>query len=503
MRKIPLLLAMLTLLGCGSVSDPPPEDPPPLFWAIEHDGVLQGVAGRYDTWSEGENDTFITKWIFPREPFFRSCFIEYRREAGIMTRYDWTIDGNDALRGRIMPETRGDFAWLATGWGDLEFRRNLSPAETPPIPVDPRSPFSFELLGAAWNKAGRPESLDLTILKIGDPRKIADPVEATLFHEGQLDGGGFPVEGFHLLAGEEALHFKLFSQDFPCLWASLAWGVTLQYLGENPLNIDPFSPDYPFHNGYVNEVFEIAGVFGAVRGQASIPEGEGPFPGILMISSGGKADRNQGALFGFLAHELARAGWFVARYDKPGLHDSEGPLFELGLDERRQHLDAAWDSLSADARVDPQRLVLLGYGEGAALAMEAATRLDATALVALSPWLNRPEELADIPEAIDGVFTLLGLDCFGGKHLDRASFDPAVYLPALDLPLLLCAAGLDTRNPLEDVLEQLEFIEQGSADLSYLEYPALSAAYNATIPQQVPDVEFTQDLLAWLAATIR
>ena len=503
MRKLPILLAVLLVLGCGSVIDPVPEDPPPLYWAIEQDGVLQGIASRYDRWREGDDEIFITGWTLPREPFFQDCSIEYRRETGGLAQYDWTIGGSNVLRGRIMPEARGDFAWIATGWGDLELRRNLSPAEAPPIPVDPRSPFSFELLGAAWEDADRPESLELSLLKIGDPRKITDPVEATLYHEGQLDGGGFPVEGFHLSVGEETLHFKLFSQDLPQLWTSLAWGITLQYLGENPLNIDPFLPEFPNSDGYYNEVFEIEGALGAVLGNFSIPEGVGPFPAILMISGGGNADRNQGALFGFLADTLARSGWFVARYDKPGLHDSEGSLFELGLDERQETLDAVWDSLSTDARVDLDHRVLLGYGEGASLAMEAATRLDASALVALSPWLNHPDELPEIPEAVDGVFTLLGLDCFGGKHLDRASFDPAVYLPALDLPLLVCASGLDKNNPIEDVLEQVGLIEGGAADLSYREYPALSAAYNATIPKQPPSWEFTQDLIAWLAETIR
>ncbi len=492
------------MLGCGTITDPPPEDPYPLYWAIEKDGFIQGWASRDEAWCDCAATSFRASWSFPREPFLRLCEIEYRRESGAMVRYDWRVGpgAEPWLRGRLMPEAGGEFAWLATGWGDLDLARNLAPAAPAPRPFDARSPLSFELLGAAWDTAERPDSLDLSILRLDDPRDISEPEAARLFHEGQLDGGGFPVEGFHMTVGEETLHFKLFTGDFPLLWASLAGSIALQYWGESPPNLPGFQPLFPIADGYANEAVEIEGALGTVHGQVSVPESEEPFPAILMVAGAGPADRNQAALFGFLVHELAREGYFVLRCDKPGTGESEGSLFDLGLELRRQTIAAAWDSLSADPRVDPARRALLGYGEGAALALEAAGDLGAATVAAISPRRNRPAEMADIPEAIDGRFELLGLECFGGKHLDRLAFDPEAYLPALSVPVLLTAAGRDPALPIADVEEQAALIAQGGVTPELAVFGELFPAYNATVPDAGPSADFTQTLLTWFADSL-
>ncbi len=502
MRKLPILLILLSLLGCDSNTGPEPEpDPYPLYWAIEEGGVLRGIADRQDAWCSCGNTTFKASWVLPREHYLRSCHVEYHRDSGTMGRYDWTLGfrpGVSQIKGRIAPEG-GDYAWLATGLGDLEFDRHLAPLNEAPIPVDPRSPLSFELLGGAWSEADRPDSLDVFILKIGDPREVNSPVEARLHHEGQLDGGGFPVEGFHLVAGDETLHFKLFADDFPRPWATLAWGTALQYLGGEPLNIEQFLPEYPYPDGYYNEAVEFDGPMGTVSAHASFPEGEGPFPALLLLSGDGDVLRHQGVLLNYLGHHLARAGYATLLYDKPGTGESEGDLLELGIAERQATVEAAWNWLGADERIDVDRRVLLGYGEGGALVLEGAGRLGAAAVAALSPWLNRPGELEPIPEAVDGRFTLLDLECFGGKHLDRASFDPAVYLPALDVPVLLMAAELDPRNPALDVHTQIDLLLMGSGVLDFQEYSGMSASYNNTAPDLPPDAQVVQDLLDWMA----
>ncbi len=508
MRKIPFMLALLILAGCGSVTDPVEEPFQTLYWAIEEGGVLHGVASRYDEWCACGNKSFSTKWTTPREHYFQSCSIEYHRQSGILASYDWTLSnhatagGAEGLHGRIAPEAGGDYAWLATGWGDLDLRRHLAPAAEPPIPMDPRSPFSYELLAATWESAGRPDSLDLSILRIGDPRNIHDSADARLYHEGELDAGGFPVLGFHLTVGDEVLHFKTFSNEFPVLWASLAWGFAMQYLGESGLNIDPFSPVTPVADGYSKEAIQFQGSMGLLQGNLLLPEGTGPFPGVLALSGNGLVDRNQGALLSSLSHELARAGYAVLIYDKPGVGDSEGDLMELGLGARQENMAAAWAYLAEHEYVNAESLALLGYGEGGALSLAAALELEAAAVVALSPWMNRPENLADIPEAVDGPFMLMDLPCHGAKHLDRADFDPALYLPPLDMPVLLCAATLDSRNSSLDVHYQIDMILQGNADLDFYEYDSMDAAYNFSTPDSPVDPQVAGEIIAWLEAKL-
>jgi len=508
MRKITTLMALLFLAGCGSITDPVEDSFQTLYWAIEEGGVLRGVASRHDAWCACGNKSFITQWTTPREHYVQSCSIEYRRQSGILAHYDWTLNnqatfGNsNGLRGRIAPEAGGDYAWLATGWGDLDLRRHHTPAAHPAIPLDPRSPFSFELLAAAWDGADRPDILDLSIVLIGDPRQINDPVDARLYFEGPLDAGGFPVLAFHLTADDATLHFKVFSNEFPVLWVSLAWGYAMQYLGESDLNIEAFSPTHPDVTGYSKEAVQFQGTVGPLKGSLYLPDGAAPFPGVLALSGNGLVDRNQGALLSSLSHELAQAGYAVLIYDKPGVGESQGELAALGLDARQQNLMAAVDFLSVNEYVDTEKLTLLCYGEGGALALDGALGLEAAAVVALSPWMNRPENLAHIPEAVDGPFTLMDLTCYGGKHLDRASFDPAVYLPALSMPTLLCAATGDLRNSSLDVQDQIDLILQGNVDLDFYEYESMSAAYNYSTPESPVDAQVASEIIAWLAAKL-
>ncbi|MBC8366823.1 alpha/beta fold hydrolase [bacterium] len=508
MRKLPIFFALLILAGCGSVNDPVEENFQTLYWAIEENGVLRGVASRHDEWCACDSKSFISQWTTPREHYVQSCSIEYQRQSGLLASYDWILNnqvtsgGGDGLRGRIAPEAGGDYAWLATGWGELDLRRHLAPAAQPPIPLDPRSPFSFELLAATWDNAGRPDSLDLSILRIGDPREIQDPMEVRLYHEGALDAGGFPVLGFHLTGGDETLHFKTFSNEFPVLWASLAWGFAMQYLGESGLNIEAFSPTYPDALGYSKESVQFQGSSGLLQGNLLLPDGTGPFPGVLALSGGGLVDRNQGALLSSLSHELAQAGYAVLIYDKPGVGESEGELAALGLEARQENLDTALDFLAAHEHVDTERISLLGYGEGGALALEGARRLEADAVVALSPWMNRPEDLAAIPEAVDDLFMLMDLTCYGSKYLDRSGFDPALYLPPLDIPVLLCAATWDRRNSSRDVHDQIDMILQGDADLDFYEYDSMSAAYNYSTPDSPVDAQVAAEIITWLTANL-
>jgi len=495
---IPLVLAALSLAGCGSSTDPLPEDPYPLYWSIEEEGYIQGWASRSEAYCDCENKILRGTWSFPREPFAQLCEIELQRAGGSLSIYDWSIGPLDgpALHGRLMPEIDDEFAWLGTGWGDLALRRHLS--ASPPIPLDLRSPLSFELLGAAWDSEGRPDSLEVNVLRVGDPRKAGDVETARLHWDGQMDLGGFLVEAFHLNLAAETIHFKHFSEDFPRLWASQSASTILHFWTDAPPNIEAFAPVFPEPEGYAVEPFTLDAASGGLAGELLVPDESEALPAILMFAGAGPADRNQGALFANLSHQFAAAGYLVARFDKPGTGESGGDLFDLGLAARRQNLALVWDLIENDPRTDPERRVLLGYGEGGALALEAAAEnLTAAAVVALSPWFSSPRMVVEIPEALPGRFDLLGLECFGGKHLDRVDFDPYQFLPELGIPALLTAVGRDETLPLSEVLALAEII--GTEAEIYLDF---DGAYNATVPENPPAWQFTRDLLDWLAATL-
>ncbi|MCR9163312.1 MAG: alpha/beta hydrolase family protein [Nannocystaceae bacterium] len=106
-----------------------------------------------------------------------------------------------------------------------------------------------------------------------------------------------------------------------------------------------------------------------LAGEVLVPRGEGPHPAVLWVGSTGREDR-----YGFAgpppvdlgAHEitdaLAQAGFVVLRFDERGRGESEpGPLSFVGqVDDAKR----AFGMLLVQPEVDPDRVVLVGHGEG-------------------------------------------------------------------------------------------------------------------------------------------
>ncbi len=134
-----------------------------------------------------------------------------------------------------------------------------------------------------------------------------------------------------------------------------------------------------------------------LAGEVLIPAGKPPFPAVLFLSSTGQQDRH-----GFAgpppvdlgSHEitdaLAQAGMVVLRFDERGFGtSSEGPISYQGqLEDARRGLR----TLLVQDEVDPDRVAIVGHGEGGWKALQLAgegRKLKAVALLA-SP--GRPYE---------------------------------------------------------------------------------------------------------------
>ena len=116
------------------------------------------------------------------------------------------------------------------------------------------------------------------------------------------------------------------------------------------------------------------------------PSGDGPFPGVVLISGSGQQDRNHEIYghqtFAVLADALTRAGYAVLRYDDRGVGESGGAqsLGEATTESFAQDARAAYERLAALAQVDAGRVGLAGLSEGGSIApMVAALLRDASA----------------------------------------------------------------------------------------------------------------------------
>jgi pimeloyl-ACP methyl ester carboxylesterase len=124
-----------------------------------------------------------------------------------------------------------------------------------------------------------------------------------------------------------------------------------------------------------------------VQGTLTLPDGDGPFPGVVIVAGSGPTDRdwNTPLMPGdngsgrLLALVLADAGLASLRYDKRGSgpHVAENLPLMIGRISMASHLDelvAATGVLVAQDGVDATRIVGLGNSEGCLHVLHYATR---------------------------------------------------------------------------------------------------------------------------------
>jgi len=124
-----------------------------------------------------------------------------------------------------------------------------------------------------------------------------------------------------------------------------------------------------------------------LAGTLTVPEGEGPFPAVVLLSGSGAQDRDSTVaghrLFFVLSDHLTRKGIAVLRSDDRGVGGSSGDLFqtttrEIGLDAL-----AGVRLLEDLPEIDGDRIGLVGHSEGATAAAIAATESDEVDFVVL------------------------------------------------------------------------------------------------------------------------
>lgn len=113
----------------------------------------------------------------------------------------------------------------------------------------------------------------------------------------------------------------------------------------------------------------------------------GKAPAVVLIGSAGPLDREElvggVALFGELAGQLAKAGYIVLRYDKRGIGQSGGRPEAATLQDYAEDARAAVKWLAKRKDVDDDRIAVVGFREGAAIALVAAEREKKIKAVAL------------------------------------------------------------------------------------------------------------------------
>ena len=134
--------------------------------------------------------------------------------------------------------------------------------------------------------------------------------------------------------------------------------------------------------------FEHDGLaFGGTLTLPAEETGEGPYPGVVLLSGSGAQDRDE-ALAGHrpflvLADALTRRGIAVLRIDDRGVGETEGNLTVTTVDDLASDALAAIGVLAAREEVDATRVGLIGHSEGGLIAPLAASRSEAVRFVVM------------------------------------------------------------------------------------------------------------------------
>jgi fermentation-respiration switch protein FrsA (DUF1100 family) len=230
-----------------------------------------------------------------------------------------------------------------------------------------------------------------------------------------------------------------------------------------------------------------------LAGTLTLPEGDGPFPAVLIASGSGPLDRNSNhrrARFDIarqLASALADAGLASLRYDKRGVGGSPGDWRAAGLHDNVDDLGRALATLAARPEVDADRLLLAGHSEGAILSAALAARgAPVRGVVLLSMSATPGEELLrwqargiapTLPAPVRGVLRLLRVDLdekvaashakikatttdvarLGGARVNARwireflAHDPRSDLARLAAPILAITGAKDLQVPAADL----------------------------------------------------
>ena len=166
--------------------------------------------------------------------------------------------------------------------------------------------------------------------------------------------------------------------SLPLVLARVAPGVATALPPRADTPVGPFP--------YRDEAITVASAPGvALAGTLTVPDGTGPFPGVVLVSGSGPQDRDEALLghrpFLVLADFLARRGIAVLRYDDRGVAASTGAFAGATTADFAVDAQAAVQAMAA--RADIASVGIVGHSEGGLVAPMAANVTDAVELVVL------------------------------------------------------------------------------------------------------------------------
>lgn len=314
--------------------------------------------------------------------------------------------------------------------------------------------------------------------------------------------------------------------------------------------VQPWTPpDYVDEGTFTEEEVQIGDGEWSLPGTLTLPEGEGPFPAIVLVHGSGPNDRDEtigpNKPFRDLAWGLATRGIAVLRYDKRTLtHASKysgETLANLTLqDETIDDALMAAEFLRQTEKINPERIYVLGHSLGAMAAPRIAEQDPDLAGLILMAGPSRPLEdvvldqynyLYEIqgapPEGkdqLDAIATSvarvkesdlsantsvedLPLGLTSAYWLYLKGYDPVATAQALGIPMLILQGGRDYQVLAEKDFAGWQAALQDKTNVTFKLYPDLNHLFMVGEGQSTPDEydqpghvsqEVIEDIASWV-----
>ncbi|HHV25102.1 MAG: alpha/beta fold hydrolase [Methanosarcina sp.] len=159
---------------------------------------------------------------------------------------------------------------------------------------------------------------------------------------------------------------------------------------------DPVKP-YPYTEEEVVYENKEAGI--KLAGTLTLPQSEGPFPAVLLITGSGPQNRNEEILghrpFLVLSDYLTRQGIAVLRVDDRGVGESTGNFSQATTEDFAGDVLSGVTFLKNHKEIDSSRIGLIGHSEGGLIAPMVAVQSPDVAFIVLmaAPGLTGEEIL--------------------------------------------------------------------------------------------------------------